>query len=212
MPITVSVTQFSGGQNPNPVAYPFDIWDGAAKTIVYKLGDGETPPHWMGAYRVTAEMWASVQNELYSSKNGILWEHNNPANPANFYGTQYSAKVMAVANMAPNAVKVYNAVAVESNIKPSFTYFYTQTPYAQSTDLISTDYRDYEGMWYATLYRNKLQPTATGYSTDNLLTGEKMRTYALFTLFEFEDLTVPLELRFVNFNFDLSRGHTTQPK
>ena len=53
-----------------------------------------------------------------------------------------------------------------------------------------------------------LQPTATGYTTTSLLTGEKMRTYALRTLIEFS-LTnnVPLQLRYLTLEYNMSRGH-----
>ena len=94
-------------------------------------------------------------------------------------------------------------------MKPSFTYLYNNYPYVQTSDLADIDYRDFEGVFYSTLYRNKIVPTATGYNTNGLLTGEKLRNVAMKIMLEFSVSNVPLELKFVNIGYQISRGHTT---
>jgi len=116
---------------------------------------------------------------------------------------------MVIANQLPQRPKVYNNVSVEANMKPSFTYFYNDYPYVQASDLEDIDYRDLEGVFYAPLYRNKIVPTATGYNTNGLLTWEKLRNVAMKVMFEFDVSSVPLELKFVNIGYQISRGHTT---
>jgi hypothetical protein len=66
-----------------------------------------------------------------------------------------------------------------------------------------------EGVFYATLYRNKIVPTNSGYTTDGLLTFEKLRNVAMKVMIEFNSTSVPLELKFVNIGYQVSRGHTT---
>lgn len=189
--------------------YPFDIYDGQAKTIVFKLDMAGSEPYWMGAYAFTPEWLTSLQNELYTWKNGIMWQHNQ-ANYNEFYGVQYKSRVMVVANANPNIIKVYQAFSLEVNMIPTLTYFASDTPYTQCTDIMDYEYRNWEGLYYAIIKRNKILPNQAGYTDTNILTGERMRSYIMYCLLEFTvGNNLPLELRFVNFNYDLSRGGTT---
>ncbi len=187
---------------------PFDIYDGEAKTMVYKIGVGEGNPYWMGSTQYTPEWLATLQNELYSSKNGILWQHNQ-VNYCNFYGTQYKPSLAVISNSLPSAVKVFNALSIEANKTPIWAYFYALSPNQQATDIMEYEWQNLEGMLYAAIKRDKITPTAEGYTTTALLTGAPMRTYALKIYFEFSGGSVPLQLRFININFDISRGHST---
>jgi hypothetical protein len=190
-------------------AYPFDIWDGKGKTVVFCLENIGVQPHWQGAYSFNPEQLLCIQNKLYSNKNGALWLHNQTSSYNNFYGTQYLSKIMIIANKLPQRPKVYNNISVESNMKPLFTYFYNDYPNLQTSDLDESDFRDLEGVFYATLYRNKIVPTNSGYTTDGLLTFEKLRNVAMKVMIEFNSTSVPLELKFVNIGYQVSRGHTT---
>lgn len=187
--------------------YPFDIWDGQAKTVVYNLT--AQPNHWQGAYRFTPEYFISLNNRLYSFIYGHLYEHNQTTSFNNFYGVQYKSKIMFVANSNPSMVKSYNNISIEGNIVPSLTYLYTELPYQQASDLMDFDYTALEGNMYATFYRNKLVPTAIGYNTNGLLTSEKLRTAALKVLIEWNVTTRQLELNYVNVGYTRSLGQTT---
>lgn len=188
--------------------YPFDIWDGIGKTIVFKVGT--SPNFWQGSYSFNPEYFVTLGSNLYSFKNGQLFLHNQTNNYNRFYddGNKYISKVMMVYNKEPNIPKLYNSIKVEANIIPNITYFRSESPYIQGSDLMDFDYTNLEGLYYATIYRNKIQPTATGYNTDGLLTGEKIKTYALKTLIRFNIVNnVPVQLRFVTLNYILSKGH-----
>jgi hypothetical protein len=189
--------------------YPFDIWDGRGKTMVYKLDMGSGTPHWQGSYSFNPECFIYIQNKLFSFSYGHLYEHNQTDSYNEFYGTQYKSRIMFISNAVPQRPKSYNAISLEGNMLPSLTYFRSETPYEQASDLMDFDYRNMEGVLYATIYRNKITPTAEGFNTNGLLTGEKMRTDAMKCLLEFTVSTTPLELKFVNVIFDISRGHTT---
>lgn len=186
--------------------YPFDIWDGQAKTLVYKIN--AEPNFWMGAYSQTPEGWITIQNKLFSFKFGQLYEHNNTDSYGNFYGTQYKSRLMGVCNQQPERIKVYNNISVEANMLPTLTYFMSLSPYTQVSNLQDFDWENKEGVLYSQIYRNVLTPTATGLQTNALVTGEKMRTYAYRFMVEFTVSTTPMELRFINFGYQLSLGHS----
>jgi hypothetical protein len=189
--------------------YPFDIWDGRGKTIVYKVSANHN--FWQGSYSFNPEGFVTLGSDLYAFKNGQLFLHNQTNNYNRFYddGVEYKSRIMAIFNKEGNLPKVYNAVKVESNILPSLIYFRSEVPYIQASDLVDFDFKDYEGMYYATLYRNKLVPTTSGFDTSGLLTAEKIRTNALRVLCEFSvSNNVPLQLRFLTMDYVPSRGHT----
>jgi hypothetical protein len=186
--------------------YPFDILDFRGKTIVYDLKYSR----WRGSFSFYAEGFAAIRNNLYSFTGGQMWLHNQSGNQCNYYGVQYKPQVMCVSNFAPAEPKVYNSMAISSNICPSFVCYYSLYPYTQLTDIYDSDvpgFYNQEGIWMANIKRNKLVPTALGFRTDGLLTFEKMRGVNMMVMLEFEVDTVPLELKFVDFNFSISHGH-----
>lgn len=189
------------------MVFPFDIWDGQGKTMVYTIDDNQS--RWNGSYSFNPEYFVTLQDNLYSFVNGNLYLHNQSSNKCEFYGVQYSGKIMFVSNMIPNVPKSYNSISIEANKKPSLAYFLSDYPYQQISDLVDYEFRDLEGVHYATLKRNKLQPTSSGYTLTSLLTGERMRSAAMYILLEFSINNVPLELKFVNIDFTLSKGHKT---
>lgn len=189
------------------ITYPFDIWDGQAKTLVYKLN--KEPNFWQGSYRIVPESWVAIQNKVFSFKYGQLYEHNSTASYNVFYGVEAKPRIMFVLNQAPNRPKVPNNISIDGNTVPLFTYFMCETPYTQSSDLADFDYRNLEGILYSIIYRNKLIPTSAGLSTNGLLTGEKLRSTVIKVYLEFQSSTNALEVRFVDVGMQLSTGHTT---
>jgi hypothetical protein len=190
--------------------YLFDILDYRAKVIVYRLE--EQPNCWQGAYTFSPEGLITLNNQLYSYKNGYLYQHNQTSSYNSFYGTQYTSKIMVVSNQVPTTPKVYNNVWVQANLTPTLIYFMNEFPNLQISDLVDTDFRQLEGMFYASIYRNKIIPTADGYTTDGLLTQEKLRTTALKIMVEFSPTTTALELKFLAAGYTISSGHKTNIK
>lgn len=188
--------------------YPFDIYDLQDKVIVYELSLGQGRPKWKGAYTFYTEGFIGIQNNLYSFKQGHIWLHNQTNTTNNFYGVQCKSKLMCVSNIEPAKPKLYNNISISANLCPTFVYFYNDYPIQQSSDLVDYSFRDLEGIWYSVILRNKLVPTATGFNTNGLLTGEKMRNVAMFVLLEFSPVNTFLELKFVNFGIIPSVGHT----
>jgi len=185
--------------------YPFDILDYQGKTIVYKLGYGNLLPHWQGAFTFTVDYFSSVQNRLFSFKQGNLWEHNQD-NQNNFFGTQFYSKIMFASNYLPQVPKIYDNILSESNLVPNFVYFYNNIPYLQCSDLVDFSFTNLEGLWYANILRNKLVPTATGFESDGLLTQEPMKSSTMYVMVQYNPTTFPLLLRMLQLDFSISKG------
>lgn len=211
MPLTASVSDFNGGITGVNQIYPFDVWDGQAKTMVYVLGVGTGQPYWQPPYRMTPEWWSTLQNQTYSCLNSIIWLHNQE-NYGQFYGTQYKSKIAVVANMEPSIIKVFDGLSVEANKIPDFTYMICDSPFEQLTDIMDFEWRLVESIYYVNIKRNKKQPTQSGFSIKSLLTGDRMRSSAMKILFEFSVNNIPLNLKFLNINFELSKGHLNYQK
>lgn len=184
--------------------YPFDIWDGQAKTLVYKLN--MEPNFWQGAYTFgNVEGFITIQNRLFQFRLGLLFELNS----TNASGSILFPRIMFVSNQIPSRPKVYNNISLEVNQLPTFTYFMSEQPYQQVSNLQDFDWENLEGVLYSQIYRNVLTPSATGLVPNALVVGEKMRTYALRVMLEFQTIDAPLELRFVNLGYSISLGHKT---
>lgn len=187
--------------------YPFDILDYQGKTIVYKLGTGAVvTPHWQGAYKYNTEYFATIQNRLFTFKDGSAWEQNQ-ANQNQFFNSQFTSKIMFTSNILPQVPKVYDNFLSESNLVPNFVYFYNEYPYLQSSDLEAISFSDLEGIWYASILRNKIVPTTTGDVYTGLLTAEVMRNTNMYVLVEYSPTTSPLQLRLLQIGMSISKGH-----
>lgn len=185
--------------------YPFDIWDGRGKTLVYKLYTD--PNHWQGGYRFVPEYLFYLENSLYAFKNGQLFLHNNPDPPfCNYYGEQWSPEVMFLSNQQLNKPKVYNNFSVEGNEAPTLAYFMSLYEFLQSSDLVTDDFANKEGVFYAPIYRNKLDPAFNQDFPAALIAGEKMRTTALYIMGRWDATQGIVQIKFCNIGYTLSVG------
>lgn len=185
--------------------YPFDIWDGQAKTLMYRIK--ANPNRWNGAYPCSPEFMFDLEDNLFMLKNGDLYQCNSQASYGNFFGVQTQPQVAAVFNKDLNNPKVWNNLSVEGNAAPVLAYLMTQVPWLQSTDLIASDFTNREGIWYATIYNNKLDPKYNMNFPKALISGEKMRSAALYINLSFDATQGIIQLRFVNAGYELSAGH-----
>jgi uncharacterized protein (TIGR02145 family) len=189
------------------IVYPFDILDYQGKTVIYKLGTGAVVnPHWQGVYTFNPEYFCTIQNRMFSFKDGNAWEHNQD-NQNEFYGVYSPSQIMFTSNILPQVPKVYDNFLSESNYIPNFVYFYNEFPYLQTSDLLDTDFVQKEGIWYAQILRNKVVPTNSGNVYTGLLTAEVMRNTNMYVLAEFSPTTSPLQLRILELGTSISKGH-----
>lgn len=185
--------------------YPFDMWDGQAKTIVFKLN--AEPNYWQGAFNYSVEGFLTMNNKLFAFKYGQLYQCNSTNSFCNLFGVQYRPRIMPVFNQRPNLPKTPDWFKVESNLVPLKVYIYCDFPYQQSTDLVDLDFKNLEGELYSQWYRNKLVQTATGFTTNGLLTNQKVRSIYFYMLIEFTVTNVNLQLRYLTLGYQLSAGH-----
>lgn len=189
--------------------YPFDIWDGIGKTVSYKLYTD--PNHWQGSFSFTPDYMFYLENNLYSLKNGNLYLHNQD-NYCQYYGTQYAPAVMCLSNQEPKKVKSYNNFSAQGSAAPIFTYFMSLYEFLQSSDLVTSDFKNLEGNFYASIYRNKLDPAFGDNFPAALIAGEKMRTQALYVMAQWDASAGIVQVQFLGVGFTLSLGQQVQRK
>lgn len=188
-----------------PLVYPFDIWDGRGKTLVYKLYTD--PNRWQGSYSFVPEYSFYLENNLFSFKGGNLFRHNETTAPyCNYYGSQNKPSVMFLSNQQINKPKVYNNFSVEGNAAPSLVYFMSLYEYLQSSDLIKESFSNKEGVFYSAILRNKLDPQFNHNFPVALIAGEKMRTTALYIWAQWDATTGIVQIKFCNIGYTLSLG------
>lgn len=185
------------------IDYPYDIADFKGKTIAYKIGADK----WLGEFHYEAEGFTVLDADLYTFKNGVLYKHNATGYNA-FYGNAVTSRLMLVSNGEPSKVKVFDTISIEGNKQPSWTHFRTEHPYEQSSDLMSDDYADKEGVYYAAILRDRLTP-GIATALESLYTGDDMRGSTMKVLLEWEDTDKLIYVRAINIGFSFSTGHKT---
>lgn len=184
--------------------YPFDIWDGRAKSVVFKLF--KDPNYWGGAYNIPAENFIYAGNSLYAMKNGTLYQLNSETTEGNFFGTQYQSSLMYAENQDETKPKAFNNIALEASKIPIRCYFRTEEPDIQASDLKDFDpWEAKEGVFYCYLYRDKLTPGPLGPITNALLLGDQLRSTVLLVMLTWD---APIRFRFVSIGYEPSLGHT----
>lgn len=127
---------------------------------------------WNTKYSYRPEAIVSVDDELYTFKNGVMYSHNSSASRANYYGVQGTAVVEVVSNANPSMVKSYEAISLEGNSAWAATITNTD----QLATILTGDFSERERNWYAYVPRDS--SVNTGSSTITQLSG----TSEVFTL------------------------------
>jgi len=186
------------------IPYPFDIYDGIGKTLVYKLT--AQPNRWQGSYSFQPDYMFYLGNELYSFKNGELYIHNQQQNYCQYYGVQYFPAVMFLCNQQLNKPRLPKNISAEANKPPSFVYLMTRYPYIQATDALSSDFVNKEGIFYADVMRNKLDPRFNNEYGKALVAGEELRATAIYVMAQWDATQGNIQVKFFNISYALSLG------
>ncbi len=117
---------------------------------------------------------------------------------------------MCLSNQMLNSPKSYNNFSVQANAAPSLVYFMALYEYLQSSDLVASDFRNKEGIFYSPIYRNKLDPAFSNNFGAALIAGEKMRTAALYTMAQWDPTVGIVQVKFLNIGYTVSLGHKVQ--
>ncbi len=186
--------------NKSAITYPYDIlnWN-KTKTIVFKIRN-----RWMGVFTWDAEGFTTLDSTLYTVKSGKLYKHNVSGSYNTFFGTQHRSKLATVCNDA-NEIKEFQSIAIEAT-KPEWVHARSEDPYEQSTDLVGGDFENKEGVYYASLFRDRLSPNISGSVEDKQFAGDVMRTKALLMLIQW-GVGVNAGFRMISVGYNNSSGH-----
>ena len=188
------------------VIYPYDIYDGQQKTLVYKYEMDK----WVGAYRYNAETFIRLGSNLYSIKAGKFYLHNTSS--TTIYGVPIISKVMCVFPIH-DTMQTFDSIEVSANIQPDFVHLRTESPNVQSSDIFGnadptiSEFTNKEGNWYAPIRRDRLSPNVTGSYFNKELTGDKMIGKYLLASVEFDS---NVALKFINVSSTVNEGHFIQ--
>ncbi len=192
----------------------FNIFDGQAKTMVYKVKD----TRWMPACSYAAEGLIDVGNQLFGYKGGNLYLMNDTTALVNtFFGVAYAGMVMFAPTDLPDLPKLLQAINVESDVQPTSMIIHSYYPNEQLTDIVSTDWKNKEGVYYVSLRRDRLSPGFTD-PIKARISGDKIIGKAPSIQLNF-GVDIPagvitpvyFHLKYVNIGYQASGGHHTMP-
>lgn len=190
------------------INYPFDIWDGQAKSVVFKLEDN--PNVWGGSFNISAEGFVTAGLELYYFNNANLYKLNSKNSQANFSGKQFFTRLMFVVNSQPGIPKIFNNITIYGNRSPFRVYIRTEEDWVQhyqSSQLEYGDFKTKEGVHNSLIYRNIFTTKGADIIPHSLFTGDVMRGPECLIMLEFNVAAGPLHIRFVEVGYDVSLGH-----
>lgn len=87
--------------------------DGTSNGIT--LGFYEKDNKWGGNYSYLPETMIRFVNSFFTFKSGELWRHNQNVLRNNFYGEQYTSKIVFYVNLSPDEVKNFFSMRQKSN-------------------------------------------------------------------------------------------------
>lgn len=181
----------------------YDLNDGQGAVLAYQPAINK----WISKYTYSPESFSMVSNRLATFKNGNIYIHESQIYNT-FYGVTYDSIISFPHNEAGNSIKSYDSIAIEGSV-PDKVHIRTEVPNLQSSDLVKSDFKSIEGTWYSPLYRDRLSPnTGSSDYTVNLYKGDKIRGEIAKFQVVYTQPTSMKQLKFVDINFDPSRGQS----
>lgn len=137
--------------------------------------------YWESFYSFIPEFWCKGRNnEVFAFLDGQIWKQN--VNPLynNFFGVQYTQKLMAVGNVSGSTMKVWLNVSLEGTSTDVWSAPSITTLEGQTSELANGDFELIENVWYADLLRDSSTPNVA----NPLIFGDDLRSSALKVMFE----------------------------
>jgi hypothetical protein len=197
IPKTLEVPPKGFLEDYDSAPYPYDIYDGKAKTLVYK-SDFD---YWGTPFDFAAETFIRLGDDVYSINEGNLHLHNTTSNK--IYGKEYTSGVAVPFNLTQGP-KSFAGVVVEASQIPSFVHLRSEDPLIQSSDLVADDFKNKEGVSYAAFFRDRLDVNAGSQYFDRQMKGQKIVGQYLLMYLTFDK---PVMLKTAGVNFNLKEGH-----
>ena len=139
----------------------------------FTLAYYEPANRWSTFYSFDPEQYACINSLFFSFERGNMWLHNSGSNYGKFYGVDYPAKVTPILNPEPFTVKTYRAAMIEGNAAWDLDI----TTNLNGCDLLSTDFENKEGRFYA-----QLPFSETGTTDSNVIGIGDISTIATNTI------------------------------
>ena len=105
---------------------------------------------WTSYHSYLPEWMVTMNNTLYTFKNGNLYKHNSNQTRNSYYGTLYPSKITTIFNNEPSQTKQFKTIATNST-----TAWSTIVTSDQGSGYVNADYYALkEGTFYAYIRRN----------------------------------------------------------
>jgi hypothetical protein len=105
---------------------------------------------WTSYHSYLPEWMVTMNNTLYTFKNGNLYKHNSNQTRNSYYGTLYPSKITTIFNNEPSQTKQFKNIATNST-----TAWSTIVTSDQGSGYVNADYYALkEGTFYAYIRRN----------------------------------------------------------
>jgi len=124
-------------------------------------------------------MYAWKDDKFYTLKSGKLYMHDDDTAYKNtFYGTSYESEIKFVSHLAPNVIKIFNAIAIHSDDNWSNEYIQispsTSYPNGMYTKVLDSEWINEEGVQKYEIPKNMKTRTSVINNYDRI-NGEDMR-------------------------------------
>jgi hypothetical protein len=120
---------------------------------------------WNTRYSYSPERIATLDDTLYTFKNGTMYVHDDTSNRSTYYGVAGETVVEVISNNNPSMVKSYESLSLEGT--DAWATVITNTD--QSTSILTTDYSEREREFFAYVPRDTSANVGT--STITSLSG-----------------------------------------
>lgn len=124
-------------------------------TVAYDVKTG----YWSSFYSYIPERMGFIKNSFFSFSGGRMYIHGTNETRNNFYGVQYSSKIVAASTVNPSMVKSYESISLEGSHAWDATFSNTDQSSSVGVDAFDKRERNY----YAHINRD------TNSSTSNML-------------------------------------------
>lgn len=145
---------------PNPtcsgLAVSFDLQPTISTgfTISYDVSGNA----WISRYSYKPERIISIDDTLFTFKNGTIYKHISSVNRNTYYGAAIADSIVEViSNYNPSMVKSYEALSLEGDSSWAASISNTD----QSTSILASDFDERERNWYAYIPRDNSANTGT---------------------------------------------------
>ena len=132
----------------------------------YTLSYSERSKGWPSFKSFNLENGLSLNNEYFTFKNGLLYQHHANETYNNFYGEQYDSSVEVIFNEEPSSVKSFQTVdyegtqsKVSADVDNSGEYWdnyekkgwYIDNMYTNLQEVEPAEFKNKEGKWFSTI-------------------------------------------------------------